>query len=284
MEFKLITDLSVLPKQVEFNADELKAELVPKLAYYKSLVVTEDAIRQAKTDRASLNKLRAAIDGRRKEVKAACLAPYEQFERQCREIIELIDEPILAIDTQIKAFDQKEQEEKYARLEAYFRSCMVGVEIPITLDKILNPKWTNKSMKEDTLKKEIAAKINEIQDDCKELQYAYGDTPHITAILKCYYAAYDRGAAHCYANDLINEEHRRKQEDALRALQKPQERPEPAPSEDTPEPPTNHAEEPSVPATDSKLYTCKFKATGTREQLRAARDHMLKIGIKLESV
>ena len=45
MEFKLITDLSVLPKQVEFNADELKAELVPKLSYYKSLVVTEDAIR-----------------------------------------------------------------------------------------------------------------------------------------------------------------------------------------------------------------------------------------------
>lgn len=284
MEFKLITDLSVLPKQVEFNADELKAELVPKLAYYKSLVVTEDAIRQAKADRASLNKLRTAIDGRRKEVKAACLAPYEQFERQCKEIAALIDEPILAIDNQIKAFEQKEQQEKYVRLEAHFISCMVGVKIPITLDKIINPKWANKSMKEDVLKKEISDKIKEIQEDCRELQYAYGDTPHITAILKCYYAAYDRGAAHCYANDLINEEHRRKQEDALRALQKPQERPEPTPPEVTLEPPASPAEEPPVPPADAKLYTCKFKATGTREQLRAARDYMLKIGINLESV
>lgn len=273
-----------LPEIIENNGDEVKAWLAEKMQNYSEIVVTAETVRAAKGDKAALSRLRTALEERRKEVKQDYLAPYMRFEAKYKEILALIDAPLNAIDTQIKAFDQKEQEEKYARLEEHFRSCMVGVEIPITLDKILNPKWANKSMKEDALKKEITAKISEIQDDCKELQYAYGDTPHITAVLKCYYAAFDRGAAHCYANDLINEEHRRKQEDALRALQKPQERPEPAPSEDTPESPTSPAEEPPAPATGAKLYTCKFKATGTREQLRAARDYMLKIGIKLESV
>lgn len=265
MELKLTTDLSTLPKAVECNAEELKSELIPKLTYYKTLVVTEDTIRAAKDDRAALNKLRTALDNRRKEVKAACLAPYEAFERQCKEILTLIDEPILAIDTQLRAFAQQEQDAKYARLASHFQSCMTGIGIPVTLDKILNPKWANKSMKEDTLRQEISAKICEIQECVKELQYTYGDTPHITAVLKCYYAGFDRAAAHLYGAELL---HAEQAAQMPAVLQRP---PEPAP------------EPPAIPA-DEKLYTSTFKATGTREQLRAARDYMLQTGIRLESV
>lgn len=291
MEFKLITDLTQLPHTVEFNVEELKAELTEKLAYYENLVVTEDAVRDAKSDKAKLNKLRCAIDTKRKEVKKACLAPYEEFEQQCRDILDMIDRPIRSIDDQIKAFEQKELDAKYADLERHFTSCMAGIDLPIVLDKIINPKWQNKTMKTDTLKREISECIAQICEEVKGIRYAYGDTPHLTAVLKCYYEGYDAGAAHVYANALINEQHRREAREMPSPSQTLQDAPEAVPEPDmqtteaTPEPPV---QEPSAPAesvqVNGKRYTCKFKATGTIEQIRNARDYMLSIGLEIESI
>lgn len=282
MEFKLITDLSQLPQVVEFNAEELKAELSEKLTYYKTLVVTEDVIREAKSDRAKLSKLRDAIDTKRKEVKKACLAPYEAFETQCKEIIGMISEPIASIDEQIKVFDQKELDAKHAELEKHFASAMVGCELPIELDKILNPKWQNKTMKLDALKKEITECIEQIKDDVNGIKYAYGDTPHLDAILKCYYAGYDAGAAHVYANQLIDAQ-RKREEQARNAQQAPVATAQPEPSNVT----TAQAEpiqSPSEPSQSERIYICRFQVRGTREQIRAARDYMIQIGLAIESV
>ena len=109
MEFKIITDLSVLPQVIETNGEELKAWLSEKLTQYNALVVTPETIKAAKDDKAKLTKLRAALEERRKEVKRQCMAPYEDFERKYKELLALIDEPIGKIDTQIKALDAMQQ-------------------------------------------------------------------------------------------------------------------------------------------------------------------------------
>ena len=82
MEFKIITDLSVLPQVIETNGEELKAWLTEKVQSYKSIVVTPETIKAAKDDKAKLTKLRTALEERRKEVKRQCMAPYEDFERK----------------------------------------------------------------------------------------------------------------------------------------------------------------------------------------------------------
>lgn len=282
MEFKLITDLSQLPHAVEFNAEELKTELSEKLTYYKNLVVTEDTIREAKSDRAKLSKLREAIDAKRKEVKKACLTPYDAFEIQCKQITAMISEPIASIDEQIKVFDQKELDAKHAELEKHFAQAMEGCDLPVELDKILNPKWQNKTMKLDVLKKEITECIDQIKDDVNGIRYAYGDTPHLDAILKCYYTGYDAGAAHIYANQLIDAQ--RKREEHARSAQQARREPEEVPAqvnESEQEKPVQDAQE--APEHDP-VAIAKFKATGKLSQLRKARDYMLELGIKLESI
>ena len=282
MEFKLITDLSQLPQVVEFNAEELKAELSEKLTYYKNLVVTEDAIREAKSDRAKLSKLCSAIDAKRKEVKAACMAPYDKFEAQCKDIIGMISAPIASIDAQIKVFEQKDLDAKHAEIERHFEAAMDGCDIPIVLDKIINPKWQNKTMKVDTIKKEITERIGQIKEDVNGIRYAYGGTPHLDAILKCYYTGYDAGAAHVYANQLIDaqrkreEQSRNAQQDAVDVSQ--------VPAPNVPSTKSEATRSLSDTSTDAQMFTCRFQATGTREQLRAARDYMLEIGIKIESI
>ena len=69
-----------LPEIIENNGEEVKAWLAEVMQKYDGLVVTPESIRSAKDDKAKLNKLRTALEERRKEVKRDYLAPYMAFE------------------------------------------------------------------------------------------------------------------------------------------------------------------------------------------------------------
>lgn len=43
-------------------------------------MVTEDTIKEGKAEKAKLNKLREAVESKRKEIKKECMAPYTDFE------------------------------------------------------------------------------------------------------------------------------------------------------------------------------------------------------------
>lgn len=119
MELQLrYTDLSI-PCAIA-NLEALKAELQPKLDFYKSLVVTEDGIKAAKEDKAKLNKLKKAIDEQRIAVKKKCLEPYETLEKECKEVEKPILEAVKAIDDQIKVFDEEEKNRKLLKLKQLF--------------------------------------------------------------------------------------------------------------------------------------------------------------------
>ena len=284
MEFKIITDLSVLPQVIETNAEELKAWLTEKLTHYNALVVTQETIKAAKDDKAKLAKLRTVLEDRRKEVKRQCMAPYEDFERRYKELLALIDEPIGRIDTQIKALDEKEQNEKYSRLKSYFDDCMassLGVPIAVQFDRILNPKWKNKTMKEDTLRQEIFDTLCRIRDDVAELNNYYTGSPHYTAIMDCYMQGYDKACALAYAAALIQQEQRR--QEAQKATHPPVREPEPTPPpvyEPTPEPLVQEL----VQAQNEPKITGTFRVTGSKQQIIALRDFMRANQIKFEIV
>lgn len=108
MEFVMGNSLETLPKTIDFNFEELKGQLAESLALYTGLVVTEDGIKGAKEDRAKLNKLREALENKRKEVKRECMTPYTDFEAKVKELVGLIDQPIAAIDAQLKEYEEKQ--------------------------------------------------------------------------------------------------------------------------------------------------------------------------------
>ena len=274
MEFKIITDLSALPQVIETNGEELKAWLTEKVQSYNSIVVTPETIKAAKDDKAKLTKLRTALEDRRKEVKRQCMAPYEDFEQKYKELLALIDEPIGKIDTQIKALDEQEQQEKYNRVKDYFGCCMASsmdVPIDVDFDRILNPKWRNKTMKADALEKEIYDTLCRICNEVQELNSYYANSPHYTAIMNTYVQGYDKACALAYAAALIQQEQRR--QEAQRAAQQPVREPEPTPPpayEPTPEPPV---QEPVQPQNEPRI-TGVFRVTGTKQQIIALRDFM----------
>lgn len=271
MEFKIITDLSALPQVIETNGEELKAWLTEKVQSYNSIVVTPETIKAAKDDKAKLTKLRTALEERRKEVKRQCMAPYEDFERRYKELLALIDEPIGKIDTQIKALDEQEQQEKFTKIGQYFQEITKDLGFSLVLDKIIDQKWRNKTNPIEKICNALFERVEGIRADYAELQEYYSDSPHYTAIMNTYMQGYDKACALAYAAALIQQEQRR--QEAQRAIQQPVREPEPTPPpayEPTPEPPVQQP----VQAQNEPRITGVFRVTGTRQQIIALRDFM----------
>ena len=97
------------PEVIKFNFDELKQEITDKVAMYNNLVYTEEQVKEAKTDRASLNKFVKALSDERIKIKKQCLQPYEEFEKRINELSAIVNEPISLIDKQVKEFEEKKK-------------------------------------------------------------------------------------------------------------------------------------------------------------------------------
>lgn len=155
-------------KEIQWNNEELKAEIAEKMQEYKSLAFTEETIKDAKADRAKLNKLRTAFEDERKRIKKLCMAPYDEFERQIKELIALIDEPIQLIDSQIKEVEQKRREEKRQKIEELF-AC-IGFQTFVTLDKIWDDKWLNASVTLGKIEEQMKSRMYQIGNDVLTIQ------------------------------------------------------------------------------------------------------------------
>lgn len=166
MELIMTTDLEKsLPQKIDFNYEAIKSELSEKLERYNSLVVTEDSISGAKKDKAALNKLKTALEDRRKEVKKDCLRPYEEFEQKIKELVGMIDAPVLAIDEQIKAFDEIKKEEKRADIQGFYTENIGDLASLLPFEKIFDPRWLNATYKIEDVQKEITDRIFKTRND-----------------------------------------------------------------------------------------------------------------------
>lgn len=144
MEVRLTPAIEqVIPPQISFNFEEIKSELAGKLQVYQSMVVTESGIKEAKADRANLNKFKAALADSRKAVKAQWNQPLCDFESKMKELERMVDEPIGAIDRQVKAYDEAKKQDKRQQIERFFEGAVGDLEEVLPLSKIWNDRWLN---------------------------------------------------------------------------------------------------------------------------------------------
>ena len=194
MELIITTDLArEVPARIQWNNEDLKQELAEKLASYKTLVVTQETIPAAKKDRADLNRLKEAIEARRKEVKAQCLAPYNAFEASVRELTALINEPIAAIDRQLAAFEAARREKRRADLEHFWRDNIGDLRELLPLERIYNKRWENASMPLIQATRELTDAITRVRSDMGALRALGGEGQE--RLLDVYLQTLDMGAA-----------------------------------------------------------------------------------------
>lgn len=152
-----------IPEKISFNYEELKAELTEKVAFYETLVYTDDQVKDAKADRATLNKLKKTLNDERIRREKEYMQPFNEFKAQVNEIIGIIDKPIAVIDKQVKEFEDQKKTKKQKDIEELFAG--MGFQSFVTLEKIWDPKWLNASTSMKSIEEQMRSRMYQIGDD-----------------------------------------------------------------------------------------------------------------------
>ena len=149
----IVTDVAI-PSKIAFNFEEIKTELATTLQRYETMVYTADQMKAAKSDKASLNKLKKALNDERIRREREYMAPFNEFKAQIAELISLIDKPVMLIDSQVKSYEEAQKEKKRQQISEYFES---ECDMPewLKLEQIFNPSWLNASYSMKNVEKDL---------------------------------------------------------------------------------------------------------------------------------
>lgn len=156
------------PEKILFNYEQLKGELTEKVAFYEAVVYDEEQIKNAKADKASLNKLKKAMNDERIRQEKEYLKPFEEFKTQVNELIKIIDKPIQVIDTQVKNYEEKQKAIKKEKIIGIYES--IGFPAWVDFGKIFDEKWLNATVKEKAIQEALTIKHEQILADLTTLE------------------------------------------------------------------------------------------------------------------
>lgn len=142
------------PGSVQWNYEELKAQLTAKMEEKKAVVYTDENIGDAKKELASLRKLRDKVNERKIQIKNACLEPYEAIERQAKELMGLIDGPIEVIKEKTDDFEKRRREKKRDWSFEMMRNEFSGFPkdvVEMLIKRTYSKKWENATTKESEI-------------------------------------------------------------------------------------------------------------------------------------
>lgn len=168
-------ELSVVIKQkngvIDFsNFEELKKQLSGYLEEYKSMSFTEERKAEAKSAMVDLRKLKKAVNDRKIEVKKQCMQPYDEFEVKTKELLTLIDEPILLIDSQVQAFEKKRIAERKQIIQEIYVEKSGDLAEYATLSSVYSDKWENSSTSKKKIEEELEQAFLGVRMDVESLK------------------------------------------------------------------------------------------------------------------
>lgn len=154
------------------NFEETKLALTEFIEPYTQVIVSEDAISEAKADRAKINAVAKHIDDYRKLVKKVYTEPLKQFEDKCKELVGICDQGKNNIDYQLAEFEERRKEEKFILLKAHFEAARMSMDNPeyITSSLALHPKWENKTTSLDECKKYMDDAIAKVDTEIRTIR------------------------------------------------------------------------------------------------------------------
>ena len=275
---------------ISWNWEQLKAEIAERMEPYQSVLVTADGVTAAKKDLANLRKLESTLEDQRKAIKKECEKPYKEFEARMKEITGIIHLGIDNINTQVKAFEDAEIKEKQSQIEKFYAITAGELAEHISLDKIWNPKWLNRTYKMAQVETDISDRLNGIRDDLETIRKM--DSPFSIELVQRYYLTLS--IADVIRHNTTLETARKREEEAAERIRQAEQAKAQAPVEQ-PNPDVEEVEEldpvvdevdfeEDVLETPKPLQQIDFRVWVNDAQKAALRDFLVRNGIRYGSV
>ena len=302
MELTFQHNIEELPAMLAFNYDELKEGLHNYLSRFEGLVVTEDMIKSAESDRAAINKTRDAIKRARIDIKKRA---FDAFEQKAKELETMCDKASEGIAVQLRQFEQKRQEEKQKAVreivaEVINRTC--ADDVPMAQSdywrNFCNSNWNrskgawkNSGTSLDSIQKELEAEVARVQKDAGTLQSFVESEPIDirTVAHDRFYAAFNLAETLDYLKGYKEEQKRiaatKAAEDARKAelaKQEAERKPEPTPTPT--ETPQTHENAPTDAQAGEGMETYRLEVTGTREALTRLKAYGTQLGVTFKNL
>lgn len=161
--------------KVEDNIAEAKEYALSLKEYYGTLVFNDDQLKEAKDERASINKLVKSIADYRKNIVAEFKKPIEQFETTAKETEKILKETSDFVDVQVKNFENKEKEKKREEIEKIYNAQIEELKDVISINQLFNDKWLNKGTTLQSIEDEIKSRLDDIRSGLKAIEELHSE-------------------------------------------------------------------------------------------------------------
>lgn len=219
---ELKIEISQEPAVIRCNFKDVKAKLSEKMAEYQGAVFTEESKSVAKAELASLRKTREEVEKRRKEVKAQCLVPYNDFEEKVKELLEIIDEPICLIDSQLKEMEAERIRKRHGDVETLYEECAGEWAEYLPLKEIYVKKWDNATTSLKQIEKELLAMTEKVASEIGIIRNTQSEV--VEDALQVYQKRRDLGAALTLINTYEDNKKRALEAERIRRKQEEEQR------------------------------------------------------------
>lgn len=296
-------------QKIEWNFEELKAEITSAAQEYETSVYTDDTIKSAKADRARLNKFVDALNAKRAEIRKQLLKPDEQFGQEIKELTGIVQKAIDNIDSQVKDYERRQRQEKTEKIRDFYEANIHDIGKYLPFERVMKPEYANASTTMKSIKQEILDLMQKVDEGLAILNEV--DSPYAGDMKEVFLRDYDIGAALAERNRLEAAEQKRKlyaEEQARRKAEREaklkaeaervmaagnapaqkQKAAEPQSSQKT-SPQESSPQEPSlvtgrVETVEESVHVLDFRVYATVAQLAGLKNYLKNNGIRFEPV
>lgn len=202
-------------QKIDWNFEELKAEVAAAADSYVVSVYTDDTIKQAKADRAKLNKFVDALKNKRTEIRKKLLEPDEQFGKEVQEVIGIVQKAVDNIDSQVKDYERRQREEKTEKIREFYEDNIHDIRDCLPFERVMKPEYALASTTMKSVKADILNMIQKVDEGLAILNDV--DSKFSGDMKEVFLQTYDIGAAMAERNRLEAAEEKRKAYEEERA-------------------------------------------------------------------
>lgn len=160
---------------IRWNESEVQQNLTEMLAAYTGRVYTPDAIKDAKADRAAVNKLDKQLADAARGAKTFYMKPLEEFLQRTKQMQAQCKQVSGAIDQQVKAVEEAERQDKADALQAVYTDCIGELRELIPFARLLVPQWLNKSYDLAKASRELRKSVETRREELRLIRETCGE-------------------------------------------------------------------------------------------------------------
>ncbi|EPD2937591.1 DUF1351 domain-containing protein [Listeria monocytogenes] len=151
---------------------KIKSDSLLLAQQIENIEVTEENVKQSKKLLAAVNKEVKNLESERILIKKEMLEPYNEFEKQVKEIVSIVKTADEMVRQQVTQIEEEEREDKKLVLKRLFekRIRMYDFKTYFTFDDFIENRHLNKSLSINKIESEMVKWLTKIETELKVIE------------------------------------------------------------------------------------------------------------------